>query len=319
MADGVLVSIVTPTFRRPERVLEAARSVAAMTVDVAFEWVAVDNDPAGSALGALQAFAATARFPVKVVHEPHAGVASARNAGLRVAQGQFIAFLDDDEVAPAEWLSELLAAQRRLKADVVFGPVLTKFRETPEEHADFLSHFFARDPGHAEGLIAKPYGCGCSLIRTAALPSAEPFAMERNQIGGEDDLLFHHMAERGATFGWAPKAYVFETPEPERVNLAYALRRSFAYGQGPCTSNWARVKPNYPAIAFWMGVGVAQTLVYGLLSLAVFLVRSRNRAFVYQRLVGGVGKVLWFPALKPRFYGASLIQRTPVDLVRSSP
>lgn len=308
MTPEPLVSIITPTFRRPQRVLEAARSIAGLRCDAAFEWVVVDNDPEGSALPGLRAFAASAGFPVRVVHEPQAGVASARNAGLRVVRGRFIAFLDDDETAPSEWLSELLAAQLRLGADVVFGPVRARFEQTPERHADFLAAFFSREPDHAEGLIQKPYGCGCSLIRREALPSAEPFAVERNQIGGEDDLLFQRMSERGATFGWAPKAYVYETPEPSRVNLAYALRRSFAYGQGPCTSNWYRTTPNLPAIAFWMSVGLGQALIYGVLALAALLVRAPSRAFLYQRCISGLGKVLWFPFLKPKFYGTSLIK-----------
>ena len=103
------VSIIIPTFRRPQRAVDAARSALAQTAPD-FEIVLVDNDPEGSALGVLRAFDDPR---ITVIHEPRAGVANARNAGLRVAKGELIAFLDDDELAPATWLAELLRVQAR--------------------------------------------------------------------------------------------------------------------------------------------------------------------------------------------------------------
>jgi succinoglycan biosynthesis protein ExoM len=234
------------------------------------------------------------------------GVANARNAGLRHARGQLIAFLDDDEIAPSSWLAELLRVQAAEKADVVFGPVRTKLSEPPRNHRAYFEAFFARDPGHAEGSIDRFYGCGCSLVRRAALPSAEPFSAERNEIGGEDDLLFQAMDAAGARFAWAPGAWVWETPEPSRVTLAYTLRRAFAYGQGPATQAWSARRRDYPAIGFWMAVGLAQTVVFGALAAGSYLGKTQTRATVYRRFVEGVGKVLWVPG-----HQAALLWRRP--------
>ena len=49
------VSIIIPTFRRPERAIEAARSALAQACEAPFEVVLVDNDPTGSALEPLRA------------------------------------------------------------------------------------------------------------------------------------------------------------------------------------------------------------------------------------------------------------------------
>jgi succinoglycan biosynthesis protein ExoM len=301
------VSIIIPTFRRPERALEAARSAQAQTTRVSFEIVMVDNDPAGSALEALRMLPDTPH--VTVIHEPRAGVANARNAGLKAAKGEFIAFLDDDETAATTWLDELLRVQAATSADAVFGPVHTKLQGAPRDHHDYFEAFFARDPSHAEGPINLFYGCGNSLVRRAALPSAEPFSSTRNEIGGEDDLLFQTMQAAGATFAWAPGAIVFETPEPSRVTLAYTLRRAFAYGQGPATKAWSGKRKDIPAIAFWMAVGVVQTVVFGLAAFGSFLGKTHRRAFAYRRFIEGIGKVLWFPVIKPRFYGAAKLPK----------
>lgn len=300
------VSIIIPTFRRPERAIEAARSALAQVCDATFEVVLVDNDPAGSALAPLRGLN---DHRVVVVHEPRAGVANARNAGLRAAKGETIAFLDDDELAPAGWLAELMRVQAAHDADVVFGPVRTKLASRPRDHEAFFEAFFARAPDHAEGKLGMFYGCGCSLIRRAALPVAEPFSTERNEIGGEDDLLFQTMQAGGASFAWAPNAFVWETPEPSRVTLAYTLRRAFAYGQGPATKAWTGPKRDLSAITFWMAVGAGQTVVYGVVAGGCFLAKTSGRAFAYRRFVEGVGKLLWFPVIKPRFYGVSKLSR----------
>lgn len=302
-----VVSIIIPTFQRPERALEAARSALAQVCDAAFEVVLIDNDPAGSALASLRTLD-DAR--VKIVHEPRAGVANARNAGLRASSGGIIAFLDDDEIAPSTWLAELMRVQAAHRADVVFGPVRTKLAAKPRDHEDYFEDFFARDADHAEGIIRIFYGCGCSLVRRAALPSAEPFSAERNEIGGEDDLLFQAMEAARARFAWAPNGFVWETPETSRVTLAYTLRRAFAYGQGPATKAWTGPKRDLGKIVYWMAVGAGQTVVYGAAALGSFLGRTKRRAFAYRRFIEGVGKVLWFPIIKPRFYGAAKLKQS---------
>jgi glycosyltransferase involved in cell wall biosynthesis len=299
------VSIVIPTFCRPGRAVEAARSALAQICGVPFEVVLVDNDPAGSALAPLRVFTDPR---IVVIHEPRAGVANARNAGLRAARGELIAFLDDDEVAPETWLSELLRVQQAFTADAVFGPVRTRLSAPPRDHAAHFDAFFARDPGHAEGPISLYYGCGCSLIRRASLPSVEPFSAARNEIGGEDDLLFQTMEAAGASFAWAPRAWVWETPEQARVTLAYTLRRAFAYGQGPATKAWTGPKRDLRAIAYWMAVGLAQSIIYGVAAFGSFLGKTPGRAFAYRKFVEGLGKLLWFPMIKLRFYGAAILK-----------
>lgn len=48
------------------------------------------------------------RYPVKYVYEPHKGRARARNKGVELAQGRFVAFLDADCVAHKDWLRNIL-------------------------------------------------------------------------------------------------------------------------------------------------------------------------------------------------------------------
>ncbi len=291
------VSIIIPTFRRPQRAVEAARSALAQDIAMTFEVVLVDNDPEGSALSALRAL----KDPrIVVVHEPRTGVANARNAGLRAARGDVIAFLDDDQVAPPEWLSELMRVQRTARVDVVFGPVWSKLATLPRDHEEYFNAFFSRDPGHAEGEIDAFYGCGCSLVLRGALPSAEPFSAAHDETGGQCESLFEQMQAQSARFAWAPGAHVWETPEPSRVTLGYTLKRAFAHGQGFTRKAWAGPKRDLAAVGASMAAGAGQCIVHGVVALGCFLGKTRERAFAYRRLVEGAGKLFWFPLFKPR-------------------
>lgn len=300
------VSVVVPTQRRPAGLRTVARSVFGQSgVDfTTLELVIVDNDQVPSASAVAAELARTAPLTVTYVHEPRAGVAFARNAGLAAAKGAFIAFIDDDEEAPSGWLAALLAVQARYEADVVFGPVKARVHAAPGDLRPYLEGFFSRRGPAESGIIRDYYGCGDSLVRRAALPDpGAPFHAVRNHIGGEDDLLFGRMKRAGATFAWASEAFVWEDPTPERLSLAYTIPRAFAYGQGPTSACAIAEPPDRLGIAKWMAVGLVQSLTLGPVALFKWLARRADRAEALDRAARGLGKLLWWGPFKIHFYG----------------
>jgi succinoglycan biosynthesis protein ExoM len=301
---SVEISIIIPTQRRLEGLARAARSVfvQAGVEASSLELVVVDNDQTPSAAGVARMLAEEAPFPVRYVHEPAPGVANARNAGMTESKGELIAFLDDDEEAPAEWLAALVSAQRRYEADVVFGPVHARADWDKVGNRLYLERFFSRLGPEESGPIDHYYGCGDSLVRRGALPDPDrPFSAIRNHIGGEDDLLFGAMERAGAKFAWAADAWVWEDPAPERLTLRYTALRAFAYGQGAsahCAAAGDRL-----GVARWMVLGVAQALAFGAYAAVKWLIRSPSFAFSLDRAARGLGKTLWWKPFKIRFYG----------------
>ena len=306
---SVRVSVIIPTFRRAEGLGRALASVAAQagiggySVDI----IVCDNSPEASAREQVIAFGLTSPLTVTFVHEPHPGVANARNSAVAACFADFIAFLDDDEEAPDNWLSSLLATQTAFGADVVFGPVTARLAEHKATRFDpYFATFFSRRGAAEDERLGVYYGCGNSLIRRAAMPAHEPFSVVQNDMGGEDDQLFNGLLKQGAVMAWAASAPVFEDVPAGRATLAYTLRRAFAYGQGPSYTAALNGKP--ATCAAWMAQGVVQMLVFGLWGGALLALGSGSAAAKLDKAARGLGKVLWFQPFKIGFYGTALLK-----------
>lgn len=298
------VSVLIPTFRRPDSFVRAVRSVFAQRGVASFEVIAIDNSPEGSAVAAFQKLAAEAPVSFRWAHEPKPGVAQARNAAVQLATGELVAWLDDDEEASPDWLASLIAVREETGAQSVFGPVLAR-ADHDNGHAEFYEHLYTRNGPVKSGVCAQAYGIGNSLQPRSMFDDAQPFDTRADQRGGEDDALFASWAEAGATFAWASKATVIEHLGAERTHLAHGLKRAFAYGQGPSELAWAA--RNVPALARHMCVGAAQALVFGAAS-AVVVAGSTPRALaMLDRAARGAGKVFWF--CEQRFYGQALVRQ----------
>ena len=298
------VSVILPTFRRPEGLRAALGSLMAQSRQPD-EIIVVDNDPAGSASTGVANAKAVARCKVVYVHEPRAGVANARNAGWAAASGRYIAFLDDDEIASGGWLEALLATAQALPADIVFGPLRGEALGAPTGlRASLAQRLYSRPGAKSDERLDAPYGCGNSLVDRDAFTLGEtPFDPRMNVSGGEDDLFFAELARQGARFGWSAKAHAVETVDARRTSWRYLLARSFAFGQG-ATQSAANARPRrWVGIAFWMTVGLGQLVAYGAMAAITSLTRSASAASWLDRAVQGAGKLFWVEAFEPRFYG----------------
>ena len=297
------VSVILPTFRRPDGLRLALESLLGQR-RMPDEIVIVDNAPEGGAKAAAATARAVARCDVLYVHEPCAGVSNARNAGWAAASGRHIAFLDDDEIASPVWLESLLATAQALEATVVFGPLRGEADGLSGLRGALARRLYSRVGPDEDTILDAPFGCGSSLIdRDAFAIVAPPFDPRLNASGGEDDAFFAQLEQQGARFAWSAAAHGLETVGPARTTWRYLLARAFAFGQG-ATQNCARAERTDPAgIAFWMSVGLAQALVYGVLTMPAWLTGPERGAVCLDKAVQGIGKLFWTEWFEPQFYG----------------
>ncbi len=298
------VAVVIPSFRRPQSLERAVRSVLAQDdLDrLVEEIVVVDNDPLGSArpiIARLQDEDNRLRY----VHAREPGVSNARNAGIAAASAPLIAFIDDDEAAPPHWLGALYDAHLALGVDVTFGPVRGRADAAADWKRAFLEGFFSRTGPAETRLTRAAYGCGNSMLtRSTTLIGPAPFDVAANHTGGEDDRLFARLRGEGRRFGWAGDAWLFEHAAIQRQSVAYALARAYGYGQGPALI--AARERNWIGVSTWMAIGVVQLVVYAAAALALAPFGLGRALPFADRACQGLGKAIWFHRLN--FYGAGV-------------
>lgn len=103
----IAISVIIPSFKPGQYVLECLDSLMSQTLDTSlFEIIIVLNGPKEPYYSMLFSYSLQYKN-VKLLYEETSGVSNARNVGLEVAIGEYIAFVDDDDIVSSSYL-ELL-------------------------------------------------------------------------------------------------------------------------------------------------------------------------------------------------------------------
>lgn len=222
------------TFRRPEllrRLLKALDDVRTDSGAFTLSGVVVDNDEAGSARAVVDRFARESHLPIVFDLEPQRNFALVRNRTLDLAAGDFIAFVDDDEVPVPEWLSKLLETQQRSGSDGVLGPVRPYFDGNPPRW--IVRGKLCDRPVHPTGMVMEWSQCrsGNVLLKRSLFTEGGLRFDPVYATGGEDVDLFKRAVAAGYRFVWCEEAPAYELVPAERCRKSYFLKRGLLQGR----------------------------------------------------------------------------------------
>lgn len=203
--SGLQISVVMPLYNGLAYVEEALRSVMDQTL-LPGEVIVVDD---GSSDGSDEFVECLdSPVPIKVVHQPNRGQSAARNAGVELASGELIAFLDQDDA----WRPEHLEVLRRaiLKKPGI-GWAYHDFDEMDSAGGTITRSFI-----HEHRLVhPKTSLATCLSGDLMVLPSAsmlrkgafvEAGGFDERLAGYEDDDLFVRMFRADWKHAFVPKA-----------------------------------------------------------------------------------------------------------------
>lgn len=178
MTDQPEISVVIPTRDRWPLLVSGALPSALEQTGVDHEVIVVDD---GSTDGTATRLAELSDGRLRVIRrERPGGMARARNVGLEAARGEWVGFLDDDDLwSPRKLRTQLDTAQAE-QADFVYAAAIAV-----DEHGGVLDLLYLPPPDELQGKLRQacviPAGCSNVIARTALIRS----------LGGFDETLVH--------------------------------------------------------------------------------------------------------------------------------
>jgi glycosyltransferase involved in cell wall biosynthesis len=197
--DSPLVSIVIPCYNAEQWIADAIKSALSQTY-IATEVIVVDDGSTDGSCEKIQSFGE--RIKSKFID--HCGAAHARNRGVEMASGEFIQFLDADDILFPHCVTTKIEAALKENADVVYSGGF--FFNLEVNAGTYESH--APSGSDLPGLVA--HIIRSSLVTTILLCRRDPLVkiggFDEELTNGQEHELLLCLALTGAKFAYVPKA-----------------------------------------------------------------------------------------------------------------
>lgn len=195
------VSIVVPTRNRAEIILETLRSVVGQPYRP-LDLVIVDDGSDDDTLDVVDEWAVGERaadINISVLSKQREGAPAARNFGLERAGGEFVMFLDSDDLIEGDLLGGIVRRMEEEHSDMGFGPVQRLYRDTGKRSVRRVPSYassedlFTRWVGYSEPVET------CSLVwRTSFVREIGGWRVDIRK--NQDGEIANRAVLRGAKF-----------------------------------------------------------------------------------------------------------------------
>jgi len=223
------------------------------------EIIVVDNASGDDTSAVINTWAKSCAFPVRVLFEPQKGLSNARNCGIQAAQGELLAFTDDDCRMSKDYVTDLLRHDASDSSLVLRGgridlgdpadlplsiktlPVLTRWSR--KSHS-----------ARHENLADTIYGCNMAMRHEAVEKLGlfdNRFGAGSNIPGGEDtDYIFRaYLAD--IAIEYVPDMAVSHYHGRKSVSDGNKLIRNYSIGSGALFAKYFFKDPNLCRPFYW--------------------------------------------------------------------
>ena len=235
------LSIILPTYNRAGLLRRAIAALLRQDADPRAIEIIVVNNNSNDGTAALLSSIDDPR--VRVVEEPRQGLSHARNAGLAVARGDLVAFIDDDVEAARDWASTIIQTlDRRPDVDGVGGRVLPAWERTRprwltrahwaplalQDHGDEKRVF---DRSAPIGLVGANVAFRADVFRRTGAFSPVVQRVGDGIGSTEDHELLARLYAGGGRMLYLPRLLVLARVQPARCARAYHRRWHEGHGR----------------------------------------------------------------------------------------
>ena len=243
------IAIGVITYNRKKYLKKCLASLLVQSYKHSFDIIVVDNEKNKSAKEIVDSI--TTPKNIKIIYdvEIERGIPFARNKVVEmvVSKYDYLAFIDDDEIADKYWLDNLYNSIYKLNADVVSGPVITLFKgEIPSW---ILNGKFLRTnkKKNRTGDVRKVCYTNNVLMKVELFKKYnKPFHESFQYSGGSDSHFFKQLYKDGYVIKWSNEAVAYEHALKKRLTLKWNLLRIFRVGN--CSAISLKINKEYKEI-----------------------------------------------------------------------
>ncbi|MGD2183820.1 hormogonium polysaccharide biosynthesis glycosyltransferase HpsE [Lusitaniella coriacea] len=168
-------TVAIPTYNGEERLPEVLNKLKSQIIphNLSWEVIVVDNRSTDNTEGVVRDYQThwLEDCSLRYAFEPRAGAAFARQHAVEVAQGEYIGFLDDDNLPASNWLSEAYAFGEAHPKVGAYGSEiqgLFENKDQPYVPPDYISHFYSVLGVIKRGSTARRYEPAQKILPPAA-------------------------------------------------------------------------------------------------------------------------------------------------------
>lgn len=223
-----MISVIIPLYNKEQSIASTVRCVLAQTFKD-FELIIVND---GSRDGSAEIVRTMLLFDsrIRLIDKSNGGVSSARNEGIRQAQGEYIAFLDADDY----WEPDYLQTQTDMIRDFPEASIwCTGYGHmTDEQKSSFIAQGVIPDfRGLIDGYFAHFLYLICTdtVVTRRSIFEEVGYFDERISIGEDIDMWWRILLHGQLAYIAACKAYYRQDAENRLSNSLPPFHKHFAY------------------------------------------------------------------------------------------
>ncbi|MEO0870004.1 MAG: hormogonium polysaccharide biosynthesis glycosyltransferase HpsE [Cyanobacteria bacterium J06642_11] len=250
----VTLSVIVPTYNGATRIPEVLDCLAKQVVndDIVWNIWVVDNNSQDDTAAVVRQYQQQwpSDRPLSYVFESSQGLAYARQCGMDSSDGALVAFLDDDNWPPEDWVNQVVAFSRDHPKAGAFGGRIAGIFEgdsLPKEAEPLLGFLAIRDRGdtpHRYPVEQMQFPPGAGLVvRRAAWEQCIPPVLVRSQRGGNDSEISWRMAKADWEIWYNPYTTIKHFIPQSRLQRTYL--KSITHNYGVCTCQLLMIETAY--------------------------------------------------------------------------
>ena len=240
-----LISVIVPVYKVEPYLRECVDSILNQTFSD-FELILVDDGSSDNCPKICDEYALK-DSRIVVIHKENGGLSSARNAGIAIAKGKYLSFIDSDDYVESTFLERLVNAQIKYNADLVIcshkvtnskNGITSKIREYNQIVLDKYTFWHHKFNMEADNVVAWNKLYKKELFNNVRYPEGKI---------REDEFVIHRITDRCNRIVYLPSAlYIYRQNSASIMNNTDNQNKYIDYLEAIADRISFQCKKNYP-------------------------------------------------------------------------